>query len=408
MLSSKRLLFLCPRVPWPLNTGAKIRTHALLRVLQSEYRVTYAGFLQPDLDEEEALSRLTGCEQVKMVPEQCVSLPGKVCLGIRSLFDKRPATVIKYWHSQIAEFTRSWMLQYRGHVIHADHLHMAPYLELVRNGDGFKVMDEHNVESQIVERLAEKRAGSIVSGYIRSQARRMRLIEARMIGCADLVLAVSGGDAGQLREMTRGSKVEVVPNGVDPDYFRPAPRITRIPGRLVFTGSMDWLPNQDAVIYFMQEIWPLLKGLPRGKSWSFDIVGHDPPSSVRALASERVRVTGSVDDVRPYVDGAAAFIAPIRIGGGSRLKILEAFSMEVPVISTSVGCEGLGVADGGQLLTADTPQAFAAAVKRLAEDPELGRKLVARGKQHVLKYFSWPAIGQRMLDCYTGVSGDSG
>ena len=105
------------------------------------------------------------------------------------------------------------------------------------------MLDEHDVESQIIERLADNRAGSIVSGYIRSQARRMRLIEAGMIDCADLVLAVSEGDAGRFRETAEGSNVEVVPNGVDSDYYRPASQITRIPGRLIFTGSMDWLPN---------------------------------------------------------------------------------------------------------------------------------------------------------------------
>jgi glycosyltransferase involved in cell wall biosynthesis len=406
MHDSRPLLFLCPRVPWPLNTGAKIRTHALLKALLSEYRVSYAGFLQPDLNEVEALERLADCENIRLVPEQCVSFAGKAWLGFRNLFDDRPATVAKYRHRRIVEFVRSWMDHHPGGVVHADHVHMAPYLELVP--DGFKVMDEHNVESQIVERLAEKKSGSPVGTYIRSQAGRMRKLEARMTRYSDLVLAVSEGDAIQLREMAPGTRVEVVPNGVDLEYFHPSVETPRIPGRLVFTGSMNWLPNQDAVIYFMEEIWPILDATPEGNDWSFDIVGHTPPPSVKMLASDRVRVTGSVDDVRPYVHGAVAFIVPIRIGGGSRLKILEAFSMEIPVISTTVGCEGLNVSDGVQLLTADTPEQFSAALVRLAQEPDLGRELASRAKQHVEGHFSWSTIGRKMLNCYPGQAGDSG
>jgi glycosyltransferase involved in cell wall biosynthesis len=407
------LLFLSPRVPWPLNTGAKIRTRALLEALAGAFAVDYAGFLQPDLTEAQARATLARCAGVTLFPEPATTASGKAWLGLRTLLSPRPATIAKYWSRPLAAHVRRWIGRHPGGAIHADHLHMAPYLDL--GGTGPKVIDEHNVETDIVRRMAERYHRRWLKPYLYVQAERMRRTETELAGRAGRVLAVSEGDARQLAMMAPRTPVDVIPNGVDLNYFAPpaAGRSPR-PGRLVFTGSMNWLPNEDGMLYFMREVWPLLERPllerplleqappPDGGEWSVDIVGHQPSAAVRALAAPRVRVTGSVDDVRPYVHEGTVFIVPLRIGGGSRLKILEAFAMGIPVVSTAVGCEGLGAVDGRHLLIADTPETFRAAIARIAQSPALAQQLTQAAKQHVRGHFSWEAIGGRLVEVYLG------
>ena len=401
------LIFLCPRVPHPLNTGAKIRTGALLRALMRDHEVHYLGFLQPDLSAEEARAALAGCASVHLVPEPATTTAGKGWLALRSLADARPATMIKYWSPTIAGRLRELLVRMPEAIVHADHLHMAAYLAV--GSAALCVVDEHNVETQIVERTAERftpegaatrLAAPVIRRWLASQAARMRRHEAAWLARADLALAVSPGDAEMLSAMAPSTPVEVIANGVDTEYFRPAPEGTHVlPRRMVFTGSMNWLPNQDAMLWFCREIRPLLQGGAEG-GWSLDIVGQSPPASVRELADESVRLTGMVDDVRPYVHGAGVFIVPLRIGGGSRLKILEAFAMGIPVVSTTVGCEGLGVEDGRELLVADTPRDFARAIDRVTTDGALRRALVERATEHVRRHFTWEAIGRRLTTIY--------
>ncbi len=287
-----------------------------------------------------------------------------------------------------------------GGLVHANHIHMTPYLD--SGPAGGKIVDEHNVESQNLERMAERYHRATLRPYARLQARRMRVFETAAIGRADRVLAVSDEDRRRLESMAPQARVQVVPNGVDPEYFTPGPGETPPdPGRLIFTGSMNWLPNEDAMIYFGREVFARL-GFVNGASldWSLDIVGHAPSLAVRGLDGGRVRVTGSVEDVRPYMRGASIFVVPLLIGGGSRLKILEAFAMGVPVVSTSVGCEGLGVRDGRHLLVADTAEDFARAIARLGSSPALGRELTDHALRHVRENFSWAAIGRCLVEFY--------
>jgi glycosyltransferase involved in cell wall biosynthesis len=418
MPSRRPLIFVSPRVPWPLNSGAKIRTRALLDALTVAYETHYVGFLQPDLTEAEARRQLDACAGVALFPEPATTPAGKALLGLRSLFDARPATMMKYDAPAVAAEVARMLAFHPGAIVHADHLHMAVHLSAAKaprpGGSAeaaLRVIDEHNVETQIVERaaqtfrlsgLAGTLAGPPTRSWLQSQARKMRRHEAAWVGRADLTLAVSPGDAEQLRAMAPGADVEVVPNGVDVDYFAPPPEGRRpTPGRLVFTGSMNWLPNQDAMLYFCREILPVLRAQHGpGDRWSLDIVGQSPPPSVQALAGPRVRVTGIVDDVRPYAHEAEMFIVPLRIGGGSRLKILEAFALGVPVVSTTVGCEGLDATDGEQLLIADGAEAFAAAIARLSGDAGLRAALAERARRHALEHFSWAGIGRRLLAIY--------
>ncbi|MCE5228211.1 glycosyltransferase [bacterium] len=393
------LLFLSPRVPWPADTGAKIRTNALLTALAGHFAIHYVGFLQPGLSRAKARQYLHEETPLLLKREPSTTLVGKAWLGLRTLPGPGPVTLMKYWNSSISTFVAQWDRENPRGVIHADHLHMGQYLPFACRA--LRVMDEHNVESRILERLADHNQGRPWGPYLNLQARRMARREAQLAGEVDMVLAVSDGDAGDLSAMAPKTRVEVIPNGVDLEYFAP-PRVSRPNlNKLVFTGSMDWLPNSDAMIWFVAEILPRLDlRPPRDGPWKLDIVGQNPPTAVRALESARVRVTGPVEDVRPFVNEAGIFVAPIRIGGGSRLKLLEAFSAGIAVVSTKIGCEGLEVENEKHLLIADEPEAFADAVDRLARQPRLRQELTANARRLVEDRYGWGAIGERLAGLY--------
>jgi glycosyltransferase involved in cell wall biosynthesis len=195
-----------------------------------------------------------------------------------------------------------------------------------------------------------------------------------------------------------------VPNGVDLDFFSPRD-LTPERQTVVFNGVLDYRPNLDAAHHLVDEIWPLLaERFPDAK---LSIVGRGEPADLRRLSRAGVAVTGEVPDLRPYLASAAVVVVPIRMGGGTRLKVVEGLAMAKAMVSTSIGCEGVDVRDGQQLLVADTPEAFAAAVGRLFEDPRLAHALGAAGRARMEQQYSWELAGRRMEELYERVLGEA-
>jgi len=236
----------------------------------------------------------------------------------------------------------------------------------------------------------------VVKKYMAMQAGRMRRFEENTFKSVAAATAVSNADAEVIRSINPDLPVEVVDNGVDLEYFRDygQPTADDAPG-LVFTGSMDWRPNQDSVEYFVREILPLVRRThPDIKTV---LVGRNPPARILELGNhEGVTVTGTVDDVRPYIKRASLFIVPLRIGGGSRLKILEAMAMKKPVVSTSVGAEGLDVTDGRELLLADRPEDFAKQIDVLLSDAATAHQLGEAGRSLVERRYGWDALSTKL------------
>jgi glycosyltransferase involved in cell wall biosynthesis len=183
-----------------------------------------------------------------------------------------------------------------------------------------------------------------------------------------------------------------VPTGVDTDFFRPSGQRARKPHNLVFTGSMDWLPNEDAIRYFTEQIMPRIKQTVPGVTLT--VVGRDPYPALLELSKRdpSVIVTGRVEDVRPYMEEASLYIVPLRIGGGTRLKIYEGMAMEKAIVSTSIGAEGLPVTDGKEIVLADTPEAFAEAVINLLRDENLAREIGQQAAARVRSEFGWESV----------------
>jgi glycosyltransferase involved in cell wall biosynthesis len=216
----------------------------------------------------------------------------------------------------------------------------------------------------------------------------------------DAILATSEVDRGALASEVGGIPIHVVPNGVDTQYF--APGRHGDPALLLFTGAMTYGPNADAMRYFCAEIFPRVQALVPEASLA--IVGREPPPWLRRLAGDGIQVTGTVTDVRPWMERAAVFVVPLRMGSGTRLKILEAMASGCAIVSTTIGCEGLDVTHGEDILIADTPVAFAAEVARCLRDPTLRATLGGRARQLVERRYEWGTIGRELGDFYRALA----
>jgi glycosyltransferase involved in cell wall biosynthesis len=252
------------------------------------------------------------------------------------------------------------------------------------------VLFEHNVEYLIWQRLSTLESKPWRRALFELEWRKLRRQERAICRQADLTIAVSNEDRDRLAALAPDARVTSIPTGVDTNYFSPA-TTPEIPGRLVFTGSMDWQPNEDAVTYFADAILPRIRqAVP---TVSFAIVGRCPSARVKALAERAgILVTGTVDDVRPSIAKAAVYVVPLRAGGGTRLKIFEALAMQKPVVSTTVGAEGLALTPGQEFVAADDADTFADEVILLLNDPARRRRLGRAGRDLVETHYSWPHI----------------
>lgn len=257
------------------------------------------------------------------------------------------------------------------------------------------IVDQHNIEHELFWRTYQRETAWLRKWYNRLESRLLRPIEIERCRKADVVLTTSERDRLSLKSILPHNVIEVVPNGVDIEAFR-CDSQEEVPGQIIFTGAMNYYPNIDAVIFFARRCWPLIQAQIPGATWK--IVGGNPLPEVRRLAElPGVTVTGSVPDVRPYLAASTVAIAPLRIGGGTRLKILEALAMQKAVVSTSVGCEGLSVEPGKHLLVADQPETFAQAVVAFLNNPEMRAAYGNAGRALVEAEYSWEHCGARLL-----------
>lgn len=259
------------------------------------------------------------------------------------------------------------------------------------------VLDVHNVEHDVL-RQAAAHGDPLRRLFNQLEYRKFRREEIAAWRHATACVATSAADAAVVERVT-GRAVTVVPNGVDLACVQRAPLAGTDPASLVFVGAMRYRPNADAARWFVETVLPAIRRVLPGASLA--LVGADPPDDVRALArTPGVTVTGTVPDVRPWLQGAGTVVVPLRAGGGTRLKILEAFAAGRPVVSTTLGAAGLDVDDGEHLLLADTPEAFAQALSRLADDPDLRRRLADAAFALVEGRYQWARLGNRLEDLY--------
>jgi sugar transferase (PEP-CTERM/EpsH1 system associated) len=327
----------------------------------------------------------------------------------RHLVDARPYAVAKYESREYRRALLDVMGRTAFDLIVCDFL--PPAVNMPAHVPCPVVLFTHNVEAEIWRRHAETTNSWIARVLYGIQHRRMLRFEGQTLRRFDGVLAVSDADRETFARLYPGAArqpVHVVPTGVDTTFFAPGetpPESERNAGRsLIFTGSMDWLPNEDAMLFFCREILPLIRA--EEPDVTLSIVGRAPTPAVRRLASEQgVQVSGRVDDVRPYMREAAVYVVPLRIGGGTRLKIFEAMAMGKAVVSTTVGAEGLPVVGGEHLLLADEPRGFARAVVRLLRDVERRRGVEQAARKLVVEQFDWSVVAGDLEEALTRFAG---
>ncbi len=391
-----RILWIKTELLHPIDKGGKIRTYQMLRSLARQHDVTYLCLDDGSASAEDRRNASEYCTRLITVPfhPTAKGSPAFFLDLFKNLFSGLPYAVARY---------RSELLRERVIALAPEHdLVICDFLfpsYAVPNGLQVPtVLFQHNVEAMIWERRAVVPQNFIRRAYMREQWRRMRRIESEECRRLDQVVAVSASDAEIFRNEYGVSSVSDVPTGVDLEYFSSRVSRPKDNAELIFVGSMDWLPNEDAVCWFSEHVLGRVRqAVPDVK---FTIVGRTPGSAVRRLAERdsSTQVTGTVPDVRPYLERGAVFVVPLRIGGGTRLKIYEAMAMGIPMVSTTIGAEGLPVRDGEHLLIADTPEQQAAAITRLLETPQLAGELADRALELVKLHGSWDAVTNRFLD----------
>jgi glycosyltransferase involved in cell wall biosynthesis len=335
---------------------------------------------------------LPGCYRIHSIP---FSVPKKgdsrfPMTVARSWFSRDPVDLWKWRVKEVSDLVNQLVEGNTADVCISDFLFAAANVPL--GGPIPVVLFEHNVEYLIWQRLSTLETNPARRALFELEWRKLRRRERAICRRADLTVAVSGEDRDRLTALAPGARITAIPTGVDTNYFRPS-TTPEIPGRLVFTGSMDWQPNEDAVTYFADAILPRIRR--EVPTVSFAIVGRRPNARVRAVAERAgILVTGTVEDVRPYIAEAAVYVVPLRAGGGTRLKIFEALAMQKPVVSTSVGAEGLALTPGQEFIAADDPDTFAGEVIALIKDPIRRRSLGRAGRALVETQYSWPHIAQ--------------
>jgi sugar transferase (PEP-CTERM/EpsH1 system associated) len=373
----------------PLNTGGKIRSYHILRELARKHHITlYTYYGEHPNDEHHDLTHLFARVVRRPLriaaPRSCSD-----CVDYALyFFSSYPHIMRRYYRPEISQEVRRLAQSENYDVMVCDFLHPAPVIPWDVSCP--KILFTHNVEAAIYRRHYEAARNPLWKLAAWREYRRTARIEHRYLEQADLVLTVSDTDREAFSRQIDSNKITTIPTGVDGEYFQPSSQAGE-PNTLVFTGSMDWLPNEDAMLYFANHILPRIRSHVPGVSTL--IVGRRPSPKLQALALDRkIHVTGDVEDVRPYIRQGAIFIVPLRIGGGTRLKIFEAMAMAKAVVSTSIGAEGLPVKDGANILIADSLEEFAQGVTRLLRDPVERNRLGTAARQLVEQTYSWKAV----------------
>src|SRR3972149_6075873 len=398
------ILFLSQIVPYPPHGGVLQRGYNLIREIVKRNRIHLLAFRHPETlptreSVEESLKELkkycATVEYVDIWPKKS-PLHLSACLGCGLLL-KSPFSAIAHRSIVFRKKARKVLATHPIDLIHVDPIALAQYADL---GNGLpKVLTHHNIESKLMARRAAHEDSWISRFYIGLQADRLSAYEFEWCRKFDVNIFMSQIDALEMKREIPDLMTSVIPNGVDVDYFRPSTPLDGPPS-LIYTGGMNMFANRDAVLYFLKEMWkPIREEIP---DISFCIVGQDPPGELLEMSKRdpNIRVTGYVDDVRSFVSQASIYVVPLRVGGGTRLKVLDAMAMGKALVSTSVGCEGIEVTPGTDILVENTPVAFARAVVELLRNRAKREEMGRRARELAESRYSWVGIGKKLNDVY--------
>lgn len=390
-----KILWVKPGKLLPLDTGGKLRTYNILRHLAVSHDLTYLSYYNGKKDEQyerDIQKELPGTISVA-AGKNPPSGASRQIDYLFHLFSPAPYAVSQFVDPQVKELLREWIPQRRFDVAVCDFL--ASSLNFPDHLETPTALFQHNVESILWQRKAETESNWMERAVFRMEHSKMKRFEPEQTRRFHHVIAVSQADREAMSSMVDPSHISVVPTGVDLSKYQYDPDARPTGPLVVFTGSMDWQPNIDGVEFFCKEIWPLV--LAKVPESHFRIVGRDPHPRVRSLASNSVEVTGTVPSIVDHLRAAAVFVVPLRIGGGTRIKIYEGMAMGKATVSTTIGAEGLDVQHGKDIILEDSPAGFAEAVITFLRNDDLRRRYEAAAAATARKY-DWSVITQRFVE----------
>ena len=399
---TKKLLFVSPRFLFPTDSGGKIRTYQILRGMKGgAFHIT---LVSPASKEsiDKYLKNINGIADDFIAWPEPLRPPFFNITRMRYLFSSKPIPVMTD-HSTKGSATIAAELEKRPDIVIFDFAHsivLAPPSISIPS-----VLFTHNVEAEIFKRHVEVERNLLKKLLWKNQWHKMEQCEYTALAKFDSVIAVSEKDAKHFKDRYHCENVSVIATGVDLEYFDYFP--PKISNKVVFTGSMDWLANIDGIEYFIEEIWPAITA--ECPNAFLHVVGRNPPATLVNKAKSRglaCEFSGFVDDIRPYVRESSVYVVPLRVGGGTRIKVFESMAMGCPVVSTSVGVEGLPLAPDQHYLRADTADEFAKAVVRLLKNEDLRNTLSRRTRQYVENNFSFTKVAQHFEEiCLKTIEG---
>jgi glycosyltransferase involved in cell wall biosynthesis len=396
-------------IPYPPKSGVHLRSYNLLRGVAAQHDVDLLAFIQEPWLDVFYPSRREGLEE-------CTKELGKICRSVRFLpIDslKRPGGKLRTAVEGLlypTSYTIRWLQSAQAHaafgeaarrtrysLVHFDTIGLAPFRAHFPGTPAS--LGHHNIESHMLARRGENERNIAKRLYFLLEGARVRRYEARMAGEFDLNITCSELDSARLRDVAPSAHAVVIPNGVDTEYFQPTQSDSPLRS-IIFVGSLNWYPNVDAVHFLLREVWPAAKA--RHPDLRLDIVGSAPPSSVLSLAAKLkdVRVHGFVHDVRPLLNAATLYVCPIRDGGGTKLKLLDAFAMEKCVIAHPVACEGIDVSPGVNVQLADSAKAFGDGIDQLMSEPAARLSIGRAARSLVVERYSFSQIGRQLCDLF--------
>jgi len=393
-----KIIWLKTELLHPVDKGGKIRTYQMLKELKAKHHITYLCFDETSASAAEQEQALEYCHELICLPYKTntkFSTAFYVDLAL-NVITSLPYFIKKYESREMQQKLKELISTREADLLVCDFLvssvNVPPDLPCVT------VLFQHNVEEIIWKRYSEVQENKLKKAYLYDQWRKTRAYERATCRQFDQVIAVSREDRAIMQHDYGVMNIDDVPTGVDTEFFRRSGKEVEDPHNIVFTGSMDWLPNEDAIRYFTEQVMPLVKRVI--PNLTLTVVGRNPYPGLLELSKRdpSIVVTGRVEDVRPFMERAAVYVVPLRIGGGTRLKIFEAMAMEKPIVSTSVGAEGLPVKHGEELLLADTPESFAESLIQLLSDTTLAKDLGQRAAKTVRDQFGWKSVADRFTE----------
>jgi glycosyltransferase involved in cell wall biosynthesis len=382
-----RVLVLTAKAIWPLLGGAEIRNFSLLKETSKHHDVYLLSFLlgRNDRDNFDGLEpycrKIVGIDLVRPKWSRVARALGSVAGG------SRPFIVSDYYRPEMALALERMVREEKIDVIHAHFLHVGQYAE--NKGTAAFVYDAHNMEHVLWKRFAKVQKDPLLRAFARTQLPKFVRWQQRVAAHAEKIVTLSDADRDEFVRIAPNADVTTVSNGADIDFFAPMPEIPEEPNTVVYFANFGWPPQDDAAIFFHNEILPRVRReIPDVKLY---LAGKTPPEAIRRFASDRVVVTGLVPDIRDYIARASVVVLPLRVGAGTKHRVFQALAMEKPLVTTSVGAEGIALEHGRTAMITDDPATFADYTIALLKDAKRRREMGRAGRELVVSRYDWRA-----------------